>query len=187
MKEEWKTIKGFERYEVSNLGRVKRKATDTTGMSASAAKKAAKEKILKPQKHKQGYQLITLYKETPRGVPNEKKIYTVHALVAEAFLGERPDGLVINHKDNNHSNNKVDNLEYCTHDYNMKQSVIQTGYDCFSRKKVAQYDMEGNLIKTYESITSTKKDGFTSTEVSKCCNNKLKKYKGFIWKFVEEN
>ena len=50
-------------------------------------------------------------------------------------------------------------------------------------KKICQYDKDNNLIKTYESISLTKYDGFSPKCVSSCCNGKTKTHKGFIWKF----
>lgn len=75
--------------------------------------------ILKPQLSRsntfgQGkYYKVVLWKSKYDG-----KNYPVHRLVAETFI-PNPDGLpVVNHKDCNKFNNKVDNLEWCTHKYN---------------------------------------------------------------------
>ena len=56
-------------------------------------------------------------------VRNGKNVYTyVHVLVAEHFIGERPEGFDINHIDRNKLNNSVKNLEYCTHKENMRHA-----------------------------------------------------------------
>lgn len=57
---------------------------------------------------KYGYRMVKIT------VDRDTKLRTVHSLVAEAFLGERPLGLVINHRDGNHLNNHFTNLEYVT-------------------------------------------------------------------------
>lgn len=51
--------------------------------------------------------------------------------------------------------------------------------------KVLQLDMEGNLIKEWDSMNEAGKNGFTTSAICKCCNNipKHKSHKGFIWKF----
>ena len=89
-------------YQVSNLGRVK-----SLGNS-----KTRKEKILKPE-IRTGYYSVNLCKS------GKRKKHRVHRLVAQAFI-ENPKNLpVINHIDENKLNNCVENLEWCTHEYNM--------------------------------------------------------------------
>lgn len=53
-------------------------------------------------------------------------------------------------------------------------------------RPVGQYDSDGNLIKEYPSLNSTRLDGFTSQNIGKCCNNKygFKTHKGFQWKYL---
>ena len=69
--------------------------------------------------------------------------FSVHRLVAQAFL-ENPNGFdEINHKDKNTENNRVENLEWCDHAYNVNYSKA---------KKVLQFDFDGTLLATYSSI-----------------------------------
>lgn len=49
------------------------------------------------------------------------KVYTIHGLVAKAFLGERPDGFEIDHISGDKSDNTMRNLEYVTHQENMRR------------------------------------------------------------------
>lgn len=66
-----------------------------------------------------GYEMVTLYDQTRRG--RKKKI---HRLVAEAFI-PNPDNLPsINHKDENRTNNRADNLEWCTVAYNSTYGTV---------------------------------------------------------------
>ena len=104
--EEWKDIKGYEGiYQISNKGRVK-----TLGNN-----KTKKEKI-RDGKIDRGYKRISLCKN------GKEKKYSIHRLVAEAFL-PNPDNLpVVNHKDENKLNNNVENLEWCTQEYNVNYS-----------------------------------------------------------------
>lgn len=93
----WKPVVGFERfYDVSNLGRVR----------------SARERILKSYVARNGYIKITL-----QGIRSSKG-FTVHSLVAAAFIGERPTGYHINHLDGDKTNNRADNLAYCTPEEN---------------------------------------------------------------------
>lgn len=102
MNEIWKDIPGHEgKYQVSNLGRVRSLNYNRTG----------KIKLLK-QGNVNGYKVVILYKD------GKKKTYLVHRLVAIAFLLNPNNLPIINHKDENPSNNNVNNLEWCTIAYN---------------------------------------------------------------------
>ena len=112
--EVWKDIKGYEgKYQVSNLGRVKSlpKYTYPRGYP-----QLRKEKIMKPSYVGKDRNYLALKL-------NDGKQYKVHRLVAEAFI-PNPDNLpMVNHKDENPTNNCVDNLEWCTNSYNVKYSA----------------------------------------------------------------
>lgn len=99
-KEIWKDVVGYEGlYQVSNLGRVK---------SLFRYKK-----ILKQFEDNKGYLRVTLYKN------NKSKSIKVHKLVAEAFIPNPNNYDCINHKDENKTNNRVENLEFCSFYYNL--------------------------------------------------------------------
>ena len=102
IKEEWKNIEEYPDYMVSNMGNVK----------SLNYKRTREEKILK-QNIVRGYCYVNLCKE---GKP---KHYQVHRLVAQAFLPNPQNLLEVNHKDENKQNNCVDNLEWCSHTYNV--------------------------------------------------------------------
>ena len=103
---DWKSVVGYEgRYEVSLSGEVR---SILTG------------RILKPGTQSRGYQTVVLYDGSSPKRPQSK---TVHSLVAEAFLGPRPDKMTINHLDGDKSNNRLDNLEYCSMSDNARHAV----------------------------------------------------------------
>lgn len=119
IKEIWKAVRGYGgRYEVSNHGRVR-----SVKIEESADSKCAK-KIYKILSTPQGYTLkkrkngeTHKYYNYPRiclSLNKHEKCYCVHQLVAEAFLGVRPEQYTVNHIDGNPLNNCVWNLEYCT-------------------------------------------------------------------------
>ena len=98
--EDWKEIKGYEGlYQVSNLGRIK-------------SLKLNKEKILTPHITGKNRLYINLRKE------GKTKKLQVHVLVAEAFIGERPEGYDICHIDGDCLNNKLSNIRYDTRNQN---------------------------------------------------------------------
>lgn len=110
--EEWKQVKGYESYEVSNLGRVCRN-----------------QKILQGTLLKNGYRNYGLWKG------NEYHWRTGHSLVAEAFIGERPEGLVIDHIDNNKQNNCLENLRYITYSQNLIRKIYTNPMRCIGKTR----------------------------------------------------
>lgn len=109
MKDEiWKPISNHEGwYEVSSMGRIKRVKKGSGAIHG---------RILKPSLNLKGYLFVVLSKN------NIRSIKTVHSLVAQAFISDRPKGLQINHIDAVKINNKPSNLEYVTHLENLMHS-----------------------------------------------------------------
>ncbi|MEE0060401.1 MAG: NUMOD4 domain-containing protein [Acutalibacteraceae bacterium] len=104
--EVWKKIAGFERYSVSNLGRVKNNKT---------------EKILSVRKASNGYLRVNLRKGN---VKYEKPtVIAVHRLVAEAFLTRVSDKQCVNHIDGNKTNNHINNLEWVSNKENTAHAI----------------------------------------------------------------
>ena len=103
MKELWQPVEGYEGlYEVSDQGRVRSKA---------------KGRILRPSSSGPGYSAVVLSKH------GKVKTRYIHHLVAFAFIGKRPDGMDINHKDCDKENNAVSNLEYISHGENQRHAA----------------------------------------------------------------
>lgn len=177
MKEIWKDIQGYEGfYMVSNKGRVK----------SLNYKNSGHEQILKPKKHNFGYLQVQLNSV-------ENKTFTIHRLVAQAFIPNPLNLPLVNHKDENKQNNCVENLEWCDNSYNVRYSLglhIRNG--CGKRRegklyqlKVNQYDLNGNYIKTWDNARSV----FIETKmsdwcISECCRGNRKKAYGYTWQYA---
>lgn len=123
--EEWKDIKGWEGiYQVSNTGKVKSldrviKNQYNINTKKFDLQRTVYGKILKPTVNPNGYYQVTLSRPG-----HKRKQVSIHRLVAEAFI-PNPDNLpMINHKDENKLNNRVDNLEWCTQAENIKHSCL---------------------------------------------------------------
>jgi hypothetical protein len=102
--EEWRTCAQCELYAVSNLGQVKR-------ISKSHGSRGG---VLKTWKSKRRYHYVSL---SDQGVVKD---YSVHDLVAAAFVGPKPEDMTVNHIDTDKDNNKASNLEYKTDGDNIR-------------------------------------------------------------------
>ena len=115
--EEWKSIPGYEGlYEVSSYGRVK--SLDRYVKGKSESYRLHKGRILNPSKDTNGYLKVLLKCNT------KCKTITVHRLVAQIFI-PNPDNLpCVNHLDEDKTNNRVENLEWCTQQYNLNYNGV---------------------------------------------------------------
>lgn len=124
MEEEWRDT-GYEKYQASNLGNVRR-------VLLRGKFKNVKGTI------NHGYKYLCL---DPKEGRNEKRLrISFHRLIAKAFLGERPDGLVVDHIDRNRTNNNVNNLRYVTQRENIingshyRHDILETNF--IERRKI---------------------------------------------------
>ena len=168
--EVWKDIKGYEGlYQVSNLGRIK----SLIFWSNVNKKFYPRKKIMKLGKNKQGYLVVVLCKNKIQTGKN------VHRLVAEAFIPNINNLPEVNHKDENPSNNRVDNLEWCDHRYNINYGT--------RGKKAIQYDLQGNFIKEWNSAKeASDKLGISANSICSCRSGKLNSAGGYKWKYKKQ-
>lgn len=157
----WKPVVGYEGlYEVSNTGLVK------------SLNKYKKPRLLKLTKRTDGYLGVVLCRD------KTQRTFTVHRLVANAFLPNPDDLEMINHKDENKTNNHVNNLEWCTRAYNQVYSMnlhperrkefannlkkysprTQKGVPHKYTKRVAILDDNNNIISIYDNAATAAKD-----------------------------
>lgn len=178
----WKDIEGYEGlYQVSNLGNVK--SLEKKIVRSSGRNYIAKEKILKKDKCR-GYLRVSLIK-------NKKQIHKlVHRLVAEAFIPNPKNYNEINHKDENKLNNCVDNLEWCTRKYNSNYGTrcLRISKNRRNKKKINQYDLNGNFIKTWNSAVDIRNyyNAYNTGHITKCCQGIYKQMYGYRWEYANE-
>lgn len=174
--EVWKDVPGYDGlYQVSNKGQVKSMYFHAQKGKGNNLKDNPK--ILIPSVDSYGYKIVSLCNG------DTKKTVTVHKLVAAAFI-PNPDNLpCINHMDENKQNNCVENLEWCTVEYNNSYGTKGERTAQTLKKKVYQYDQEMNLIAVYDgAIDAEKETGVSRSNICICIKGRAKTAGGFIWK-----
>lgn len=149
MEEIWKPIEGYEGiYEVSSYGRVKSLARiaerERDGYSYNVP---VPERILTPRKSRKGYYQVRLSIGH-----RQMKDFLIHQLVAIAFIPNPKGFPMVNHKDENPKNNRVENLEWCDNLYNSNYGTRNHRISKANSMAVVQMDLDGNDIREFDSI-----------------------------------
>lgn len=152
--EVWVDTKTHPNFEVSSLGNVRNKKTG---------------RIMKQQNSTHGYKQLMI----------DHKIERVHRLVADSFYDGEHEGLDVNHKDGNKTNNFIGNLEWCTRKENIKHAydhglsknnipirIIETG-DIYRSIKQCAEKIDGDRISIY-----------------RCLHNQQQTHKGYHFEYV---
>lgn len=181
--EVWQDIPGYEGlYQASTYGRVRstkkyRENNDSIQFLSEKARKGTK--------NPNGYIGINLCKN---GIV---KRHTLHRIIALIFIPNFFNYSEVNHKDENKLNNRVENLEWCTHKYNSnygtrnQRSAKKRINHPAIVKPVAQYDIYGNFIGKYISAREAHRlAGFSFEGIGRCCKGKNKTCGGYVWKYA---
>ena len=186
-KEIWKDIPGYEGlYQISNLGRVKSlKRKVYAGRGRMRWEDGG---ILSSYRNNgNGYKIVGLNRD------NKVKNKYIHRLVAEAFIENSNNYKYVNHKDENKGNNNVDNLEWCTAQYNCRynnlniRNGLKIRNNLSNSKKIYQLDENENIIKIYPSISEASRVlGVSPQAISDCLRGIQKHSAGYKWKYVDE-
>jgi hypothetical protein len=169
MEESWKdlVINNIKyNYEVSNLGNIR----------SIISKKILKSTL------RNGYLSLSICKN------NTKKTYNIHQLVALTYFGNKPsDKIIVNHKNGNKEDNRVDNLEYITYKENTAHA-IENNLTHKITKKVNQLDPKTfKILNTYGSILeAAEKNGIDGRHISCVCKGKRQTTGGFSWEYVDD-
>lgn len=173
----WKTIPVDNNYEASNDGQIR---------------EIGSKKIISQWQDKDGYLIATL----------SGKLYRVHRLIALTFISNPNNLPVINHKNFNKSDNHVANLEWVSYSENSKHSFTGNHRDETlknwvkevqplaaeaSKTKVAQYDLQDNLLNVFNSQReASEKTGTCRSSITRCVTGHRKTAGGYKWKYYLE-
>ena len=130
-------------------------------------------KFLTPYTDGNGYLKVKLFKD------NEEKQYYIHRLVSEAYIPNLDNLPEINHKDENKTNNCLQNLEWCDHKYNINYGTRNEKL----KKPILQYDLDGNFVREWPSATDVGKE--VRNNIYMCLKGNHKTAYGYFWKYKE--
>lgn len=163
MAEEWKILEGTDgKYSVSSLGRIY----------------SNKRRNLLSPVFNVHYFKVSI---TKNGIC---KSWSLHRLIAETFIPNIDNKPFINHKNGIKTDNRVDNLEWCTSgENNLHAFRILNRRNDTQSTPVSQYDLDGVLIKSYWSIMdAAKQTGFYASGISVALDKDDRSCHGFRWK-----
>ncbi len=180
---EWRAIEDYPGYKVSDDGKVF---------------SMKRNRLLTISEHGDGYKAVKLSNN------GNGKTLLVHRLVYKAFAGTIPNGYVVNHKDEDKSNNSLRNLEAITHAENVNfgtrtQRAVESNkkWIAFRKKRmssvmrtlkgraVLQYTLDGVLVHKWETMAEAKESGFRDSAICDCCSGRIKTHKGYRWEYEE--
>ena len=186
MEEIWKDIEGYIGfYQVSNYGRIKRlEHTDKAGHTY-------KERIVKCGDGGRGYLRVHLSRD---GIA---KWHQVHRIVAKAFVPQKENCDIVNHLDNNPSNNRYDNLEWTDYKGNMQHAAKQ-GRMRYNPQNLlkAQLSKEIPVFAIIDGVSTWYKSAaeaarvlnISSSHIAAACRKEYgyKTVSGYEWKYADE-
>lgn len=154
----WQDI--FEGYQVSNLGRVK---------------SLKRGRVLTLRKHHKGYMQVHLRVNGKDIMPK------VHRLVAKAFIENPHDLPQINHINGDKTDNRVENLEWCTNSQNQKHCYSVLKRKPFEKSVVC---VEDNKLYSSSRVAS-RNLCIDNSCITKCCKGKRQTAGGYHWRYAE--
>ena len=160
--EEWRYFRDTL-YQISNKGRIKNTKTGRITYGA---------------KIDSGYRRFEIYFQN-----GKHKRFLVHQLVYECFIS--PEFEEINHINGDKTDNRVENLENVSH----RENALKAAYEinAWKFRRVAQYDKEGNLIRTYANASEAGRAiGILPGSMRNCIRLREGRYKDFIFKYIED-
>ena len=179
----WKDVVGYEGiYKVSNKGNIYSVERIAQGRKCGGI-------ILKPICDKDGYLIVSLYKNG--GTKNKK----IHRLVTEAFIPNPNNLPQVNHRDEVKDNNNVSNLEWCTSKQNNNHGTRTERIAQKTSRKVRAVNVKTGDVVIFSSASEAGRKGYAQGHVSSACKGVYKSpngnliggdghtYKGHKWSY----
>lgn len=165
-----------EYYAISDMGRVR-------SLPRTSRRRRYRGKILRPVKMSSGYLYISM-RVRGKGL---NKLCRIHRLVAEAFL-PNPDNLpVVNHKNEDKTDNRASNLEWCSVGYNANYGHGALTRNDMNRlrcnKRVAMYRGNSKVCEFESSVEAESCIGIRAGNIRQCCRGVTKSAGGYTWRY----
>ena len=172
--EVWKPIKDFPNYEVSNHGRIR--SLERTIYLDNGTERTIGGRILAQGTTSRGYKNVCIRNEHGPLTRN------VHRLVMETHAPNPENLPIINHVDEDQTNNHINNLEWCTYSHN----ATHNGVNIRRSKTVYQYTPELKLVKVWRTANEASEalDGVSSQGISNSTRGKVQLHAGHIWSYT---
>lgn len=187
--EEWRDVVGYEEtYMVSSFGRAMSKHRIVRNRYST---KEVQPRLLSPHttKRKGNYKIL----EVKLWKGSVGKTALLHRLVATAFIPNPLNYREIDHIDTNTSNNRIENLRWCSRLQNANNpktrknnSIAKQGL--INTKKSIQVVqlLNGNPNCIFSSMSEAERNGFSHAKISLCCSGKRNSHKGFQWMYLSD-
>lgn len=180
---QWKPIVGYEGiYEISDMGDVKRLAHIT--IDSLGRRIAHKDRIIRPRiSRRTGYPTISLYKD------GRAKSFTIHSLIAKAFIPNPLNLPCVNHIDEDRSNSVLSNLEWCDYSYNntygkAREKRLNTYRlnSCGKHRPIYKFSLDGHLLDVFTcGVNQLERE--LGYHISDCLAGKCKTSHGFVFSY----